>query len=41
MCKPYPKIAEDATSDEILSFLHTHVDKKAKVVTINGQTIFQ
>lgn len=33
MGRAYAKVVEDATSDEILSFMHAHVDKKAKVVT--------
>ena len=33
MGRAYAKVIEGATSDEILSFMHTHVDKNAKVVT--------
>lgn len=33
MGRAYAKLIEDATSEELLSFMHEYVDKKAKVVT--------
>ena len=33
MGRAYAKVVESATSEEILSFMHAHVDKKSKMVT--------
>lgn len=33
MGRAYAKLIEDASSDELLSFMHEHVDKNAKVMT--------